>query len=292
MIFTVLNDYPYWITLSLSVLTAGLLVRTFVLFHDCVHNSFFASRTANRVCGYVCGLLACTPYEEWQWTHSRHHATAADLDNRGHGSVWTLTVEEYRSAPRFVRLQYRLFRNPFVLFGIGPWVKFLFINRFTSRGARRRQHLSVWSTNVAITVLIVTAVFFLGFWNFFRIAAPVIVIAATVGVWLFYIQHQFEGVYWARHDQWDVMTASLKGCSHYQLPKILNWFTANIGIHHVHHLRTAIPNYNLQKCYDETPQVQGINLLTIRQSLNSIRLNLWDEDAQKLLSFRSIRTSN
>lgn len=285
MIITVLNDAPYWITLGLAVLAAGFLVRLFVLFHDCVHNSFFASRTANRLCGYVCGILACTPYDEWQWTHSRHHAHAADLDNRGHGSVWTMTAGEYRSASRFLRFRYRLFRNPLVLFGIGPSVKFLLLNRFASRGVRRRHRQSVWITNAAMAILIAAAVLTLGFWNFLKIGVPVIVVATSIGVWLFYIQHQFEGVYWARHDQWDVMTASLKGCSYYKLPRVLQWFTANIGIHHVHHLRTAIPNYHLQQCYDQTPEVQDINPLTIRQSLKSARLKLWDEDARKLVDF-------
>lgn len=288
MVFMVLNNFPYWITLALSTVAAGLLVRIFILFHDCVHNSFFESRRANRICGYACGILTCTPYDEWQWTHARHHATAGDLDNRGYGSVWTLTVEEYRSAPRSLRLAYRLFRNPLVLFGIGPWAKFLLLNRFASKGARRRQHLSVWITNAALVIIFLAALFFLGFWNFFKIAAPVVIIATTIGLWLFYIQHQFEGVYWVRHDKWDILTASLKGCSYYKLPGVLHWFTANIGIHHVHHLRTAIPNYNLQQCFNETPQVQDINPLTIRQSLKSLHMNLWDEDKQKLVSFHSI----
>lgn len=289
MIYTVLEGYPYWVTLILSVPAAGLLVRIFTFFHDCCHNSFFASRSANRICGYLCGILTCTPYDDWQWTHSRHHATAADLDRRGFGSVWTLTVNEYLSAPRFTRLQYRLFRNPFILFGICPWLLFLLGNRFPTRGVGRRQRISVLITNVAAAILFAAAVFFLGFWNFFILAAPVVLLSSTIGVWLFYIQHQFEGVYWARHDQWDILTASLKGCSYYKLPNVLHWLTANIGIHHVHHLRTAIPNYNLQRCYNETPQVQNINPLTIRQSLRSIRLNLWDEGSQKLVSFRSIK---
>lgn len=288
MVFTVLNNYPYWITLSLSFLAAALMVRIFVIFHDCVHNSFFDSHSANRICGYICGILTCTPYDDWQWTHGRHHASAADLDNRGYGSVWTLTVDEYLSAKWCLRLRYRLFRNPLILFGIAPWVNFLFLNRFPTKGVGRRQRRSVIITNACVLIIFLAAIFLLGFWNFFKIGAPVIFVASTIGLWLFYIQHQFEGVYWARHDQWDLMTAAMKGCSYYKLPNILHWFTANIGIHHVHHLRTAIPNYNLQQCYNETPEVQDINAITIRQSLRSLRLNLWDEDAQKLISFRQI----
>lgn len=289
MIFFILRGFPYWITLLLSVVAAGLLVRIFILFHDCCHHSFFASRLANKICGHICGVFTCTPYSDWQWTHSRHHATAADLDRRGFGSVWTMTVSEYLAAPWFTRLRYRIFRNPFIMFGIGSLIMFLFVNRFPTKGVGSRQRISVLVTNIAIVILFLAAGFFLGFWSFIKIATPIIIIASTTGVWLFYIQHQFEGVYWARHDEWDIMTASLKGCSYYKLPNVLHWFTANIGIHHVHHLRTAIPNYNLQKCYNETPQVQDINQLTIRKSLKSLHLNLWDEQSKKLVSFRSIR---
>ena len=287
MIITVKKDYSYWITLMLGILAGCLLVRIFVSFHDCVHYSFFASRPANRVLGYFCGILTCTPYEDWQWAHAKHHASAGDLDRRGYGSVWMMTVNEYRGAPWFTRFKYRLYRNPFVLFGIGPEIFFLLINRFHSNGSTPRAHRSVIITNLAIVVIFSIAIYEFGFWNFLSLVAPVWIVSTTAGVWLFYIQHQFPGGYWARHDEWDIMTVALKGCSYYKLPKILRWFTASIGIHNVHHLRTAIPNYNLQKCYDETPQMQKLKSISFRESLSAYRLKLWDEKNQILVPFKA-----
>jgi acyl-lipid omega-6 desaturase (Delta-12 desaturase) len=288
MVVTVKNNYSYWITLILGILAGGLLVRIFVIFHDCVHYSFFASRTANRVLGWFCGILACTPFDDWQWAHGKHHATAGDLDRRGYGSVWLMTVDEYRSAPWLLRLKYRLYRNPFILFGVGPEIFFLIINRFPNNGSGRRAHRNVHITTLVLVVIFSIAIYGLGFWDFLRIAAPIWIVSTTAGVWLFYIQHQFPGVYWARHDEWDIMTVALKGCSYYKLPKILQWFTASIGIHNVHHLRTAIPNYNLQKCYDETLQMQDLKSISIQESLSAYRLKLWDEKNQRLVPFNAV----
>jgi omega-6 fatty acid desaturase (delta-12 desaturase) len=288
IIYLVKAGFRYWLTLPLSILAAFLLVRIFIIFHDCCHNSFFSSRRANKILGFICGILTCTPYTDWQWTHSRHHATAADLDNRGFGSVWTMTVNEYRAASLWTRIQYRLYRNPLVMFVPGPVIMFLFVNRFHTKGVGKRQRMSVLITNIAVFLMFAISVWTLGFWDTCRIAIPIVFISSAIGVWLFYIQHQFEGVCWFRHNQWDVMKAALLGCSYYKLPNALHWFTGNIGIHHIHHLRTAIPNYNLQQCFNETPQLQDINVLTIRKSMQSLWLNLWDEDQQKLVSFRSI----
>ena len=198
-----------------------------------------------------------------------------------------MTLDEYRSAAWFTRLCYRVYRNPFVLFGIGPEIFFLLFNRFPCKGSGPRAHRNVIITNLILVVIFSIAIYELGVWNFLSLAAPVWIVSTTVGVWLFYIQHQFPGVYWARHDEWNVMTVALKGCSYYKLPKILQWFTANIGIHNVHHLRTAIPNYNLQKCYDETPQMQELKSISIRESLSAYRLKLWDEKNQMLVSFKA-----
>ncbi len=288
IIYLVESGFSYWLTLPLSIIAGLLLVRIFIIFHDCCHNSFFASRPANKILGYFCGFLTCTPYRDWQWAHSRHHATAADLDNRSYGSIWTMTVDEYRSASLWTRLRYRLYRHPLVLLGPGPLIMFLLANRFPTKGVGRPQRTSVWITNVAVVVMFTVAIWQLGFGDTCRIAIPIMFVASAIGVWLFYVQHQFEGVHWFRHDQWDILKASLKGCSYYKLPNALHWFTGNIGIHHVHHVRTAIPNYHLQWCFNETPQLQEINVLTIRQSLRSLRLNLWDEVQGKLVSFRSI----
>ncbi len=288
MLYLVKAGYPYWVTLMLAVVAGLFLVRVFILFHDCCHHSFFASRKANKIVGTVCGILTCTPYADWQWAHAKHHATAADLDNRSCGGVWTMTADEYRSSGLWTRIKYRVYRNPLVMLVPGPLIMFLGVFRFPTKGAGKRQQNSVLVTNVAILVLLVIGSRTLGLRDIFRIALPVVFVATAIGVWLFYVQHQFEGVGWFRHEQWDVITASLKGCSYYRLPAVLRWFTGNIGIHHVHHIRTGIPNYNLQRCFDETPQLQDIHVLTMRESLRSLWLNLWDEERQQLVGFRAI----
>jgi omega-6 fatty acid desaturase (delta-12 desaturase) len=289
IIYLVKAGWSIWLTLPLSIVASLFLVRIFIIFHDCCHHSFFANRRANTIFGTFCGILTCTPYADWQWAHSRHHASAADLDKRdGYGSVWTMTVKEYRASPFWTRLRYRLYRNPLVLFIPGPLIMFLLVNRFPKKGVGKPQRRSVLITNIAVLVMFSVAVWTLGFPATVRIGLPIIFVATTIGVWLFYIQHQFEGVRWFSHDQWTVMKSSLYGCSYYKLPNVLHWFTGNIGLHHIHHTRTAIPNYNLQQCFNETPEFQDINVLTIRRSLKSLWLNLWDEDRQKLVSFRSI----
>jgi len=221
MYFSIIAGYSYLIILGLAVVAAGLLVRIFIFFHDCAHQSFFASRKANTALGYVCGILTFTPYEEWRRSHGIHHNTAGDLDRRGTGDVWTLTTNEFCAAPKLKRFWYRFFRNPFVLLGFGPAYLFLVSNRFAHKGARRHQHLSVIITNAAILAIIVVASLTIGFKAYALIQFPVIFMAGVIGVWLFYIQHQFEGVCWKRHDQWDSITASLKGSSYYKLPKML-----------------------------------------------------------------------
>ncbi len=288
MIITVKKQYPYWITLVLGIIAGGLLVRIFVLFHDCVHYSFLASRRANRLIGFFCGFLACTPYYDWQWAHGQHHASAGDLDRRGYGSVWMMTLDEYRNANWFMKLRYRLYRNPFVLFGIGPEIFFLVLNRFPNRGSGNRALRGVLVTDILLVIILVIAIYLLGFWNLVSIVAPVWIVSTSIGVWVFYIQHQFPGVYWARHAEWNVMTVALRGCSYYKLPKFLQWFTANIGIHNVHHLHSAIPNYNLQKCFDETPQMQVLKSISLSDSLSAYRLKLWDEKNLTLVTFSAV----
>jgi omega-6 fatty acid desaturase (delta-12 desaturase) len=288
MYFGFIAGYSYWVILALAVLAAGLLVRIFIFFHDCAHQSFFASRKANTALGYVCGRLTFTPYEEWRKSHGIHHNTAGDLDRRGKGDVWTLTAEEYRTASKPKRFWYRIFRHPFVLLCLGPAYLFMVSYRYPHKGAKRRQKNSVIITNAAIATIIVVASLTIGFKAYALIQFPVIFFAGVIGVWLFYVQHQFEGVYWSRHDQWDSMTASLQGSSYYKLPKVLQWFTGNIGLHHVHHLRARIPNYNLQGCYNQTPALETVAPITIRRSLRCLRLKLWDEKQQKLVGFRSV----
>jgi omega-6 fatty acid desaturase (delta-12 desaturase) len=290
MIRSIQLGYSYWLTLGLAVVASGLMVRIFIFFHDCTHGSFFASRRANKIVGYITGILTFTPYDDWRHTHSVHHATAGDLDRRGVGDVWTMTVDEYLEAPRLQKLAYRLFRHPLITFGLGPSFMFLIVHRFPHKGATKRQRRSVWLTNLALLAIIVVAALTIGLQTYLLIQLPMMIIAGAAGVWLFYIQHQYEKVYWARHEEWDPIQAALEGSSYYKLPKVLQWFTGNIGLHHVHHLRARIPNYNLQECHDNVPVAQAVEPLTIRTSLRSLWLHLWDERNGVLVSFRALKT--
>jgi acyl-lipid omega-6 desaturase (Delta-12 desaturase) len=289
MIYTVAQGFSFWITLVLSVVAAAFLVRLFVLFHDCCHGAFFPWRFGNRLFGYVAGILTFTPYEDWQRCHIIHHSNSGDLDNRGEGDVWTLTVAEYLSASRAKRFAYRVFRNPFILFSITPLILFLVVHRFPSPGAKKRENYSVIYTNAGIAALIIVMSLTVGFQNYLLIQFPVILVAASIGTWLFYVQHQYEDTYWARNDNWDLTRSGLEGSSYYKLPSVLQWIVGNIGLHHIHHVRANIPNYNLQRCYNEIPALQAVTPLTLRKSFKSLSLNLWDEDDQKLVSFRSIK---
>ena len=279
----------YWVALGLSVVAGGLLVRVFILFHDCCHGSLFASRRANRVWGYVCGILTFTPYEQWRYTHALHHATAGDLDRRGMGDVWTMTVDEYLAAPRVRRLAYRLFRHPAIMFGLGPLGVFLLVNRLPYKGTRKHERYSVWFTNLALLIIVLAASLTIGLGTYIAIQLPILIFGGAAGIWLFYVQHQFEGVYWARYGEWSASKAALEGSSYYRLPKVLQWFTGSIGLHHIHHIRPRIPNYHLQRCYDEVPEVQTVEALTLRSSLRSLGLRLWDEERQKLVGFGSLK---
>lgn len=290
MAFTVVQGLSYWITLVLAIPAGGLLVRIFILFHDCCHNAFFPSRRVNRIVGYCTGILTFTPFEDWRRTHSIHHSAAGNLDRRGTGDIWTLTVDEYRAASPAKRLGYRLFRNPVVLFGIIPICLFLVGQRFPSQGAGPRERRSVLLTNLAIGAIIIGLSLGLGFTTYLLVQLPILLIAAGAGMWLFYVQHQFEGVYWAHQEQWDPVRASLEGSSYYKLPKILQWTVGNIGFHHIHHLRANIPNYHLQSCFNAIPELRAIPTLTLRNSLKSLWLDLLDEQRNTLVSFRSIRS--
>ncbi len=290
MVRSIHAGYSYWITLALAVPTAGLMVRVFIFFHDCVHNSFFASKRANTLLGHVLGVLTFTPFTAWQRSHVIHHATAGNLDRRGIGDVWTMTVEEYLSAPPRTRLWYRFYRNPLVTFILGPIYMFLIVNRFAGKSAGKPERYSVYFTNLALAVLIVSLSLAIGLRTYLLIQLPVTLIAGSAGVWLFYVQHQYEDVCWTRHDQWDPVRSALEGSSYYRLPRVLQWFTGNIGLHHIHHLRPRIPNYNLQACYDQIKELQEVKPLTLLSSLRSLRCNLWDEKQQKMVSFSSLRT--
>jgi len=289
MVYMVQQRFPYWITLMVAVPAGGILVRIFILFHDCCHGSFFASRQANTILGYITGILTFTPFEDWRLAHNRHHATAGDLDHRGIGDIWTMTIEEYLAAPRRKRCAYRLYRNPLVLIGLGSVFLFLVFQRFAKKGAGKRERRSVVYTNIALLLVIAIATWTIGLETYLSVQLPIILIAGGLGLSLFYIQHQFDNVYWVRHGSWDPMRVALEGSSYFKLPKIFQWFTGNIGLHHIHHVRPSIPNYNLQQCHDEVPIFQGVSAITLWTSFRSLRLGLCDEKNQKLVSFRSLR---
>ena len=280
--------YSYWITLALAVLAGGFLVRVFIIFHDCCHSSFFGSRKANEILGMAAGFFVFTPFQQWRHEHAVHHATSGDLDHRGVGDVYTMTVKEYESASRFAQLKYRLFRHPLVLLGIGPLYTFLIGNRFCKPDDRFKERASVYGTNIAIIGLLCLMAFTIGLPTYLLIHLPVMLVASTAGVWLFYVQHQFEDAYWAHNDEWDFATAALHGSTYFKLPRVLRWFTGNIGLHHIHHLSARIPNYYLQRCHDATPMFQDVPTITLRSSLHAFSLNLWDEEQHKLISFRQL----
>lgn len=281
-------NWSYWLTLGLSVIAGGFLLRIFIIFHDCGHGSFFRSRRANTTVGLLAGLLLFTPYYQWRHQHAVHHATNGDLDRRGSGDIHTLTVREYLARSPWGRLRYRLFRHPLVLLGIGPLYTFLIGQRFVTPGAARRERLSVYGTNVALLVGITAVMLLVGWREYLLVQLPIVVVAATAGVWLFYVQHQFEEAYWAEHAEWDYATAALAGSSYLKLPSVLQWFTGNIGLHHIHHLSARIPNYALQQCHDENPQLQTAHVLTISSGMKTLALSLWDEEGRRMISFRQL----
>lgn len=278
-----------WLTIPLVVLAGGFLVRFFIIFHDCGHGSFFKSRKANDVLGYITGVLCFTPYFHWRWEHSIHHSTSGDLDRRGTGDVWTLTVQEYLESTRWKRFAYRLTRNPFILFVIAPVCLFLIRERFPTKNAPKRERHSVYWTNLGIVALgaVMSCIFGLKAYVLLQLAC--VVVASSAGVWLFYVQHQFEGVYWERNEDWDYVTAALKGSSFYKLPRILQWFSGNIGFHHIHHLSPRIPNYYLPKCHEAEPLFQTVKPITLVSSLKSLNFRLWDEQRQQLVGYGALK---
>jgi omega-6 fatty acid desaturase (delta-12 desaturase) len=286
MVRSVQGGYPYSVTLLLAVAAAAFLVRLFILFHDCVHGSLFPWRRMNNFFGHIIGVLVFTPFEDWRMSHLRHHATYANLDTRGFGDIWTMTRAEYDASSKRTRLLYRVYRNPIVLCGLGVVINFMLANRIPTRKMRRRERMSVVFTNVLIVGVAMAAAWFMGWRTYFLIQLPVAWIAGAAGIWLFYVQHQFEGVYWARKEEWKSLRAAMEGSSYYKLPALLRWFSSNIGYHHVHHLNSRIPNYRLKQCFDAVPELHAREPLTIRKSLSSIRLKLWDEEHGELVGFR------
>ncbi len=281
----------YVLTLLLAIPTAGLLLRLFVLQHDCGHGSFFRTRAVNDWVGRIIGTLTLTPYDAWRRSHNAHHASSGNLDERGFGDIDTLTVREYLALPRWRRLRYRAYRHPLVMFGVGPAYLFLVRHRLPVGLMRKgwEPWISTMATNAATAALIGAMIWLVGAGPFLLVQLPIVLLAASMGVWLFYVQHQFEDTVWSEDPAWNLHEAALHGSSHYDLPHVLRWFTANIGVHHVHHLCSRIPFYRLPEVLRDHPELGATSRLTIMESLNSVRLVLWDEERQQLISFKDLQ---
>lgn len=278
----------YWLTVPLIVLAAGFLVRLFIIFHDCGHGSFFRSKRANETVGKLFGILAFTPYYKWHNTHMKHHATVGNLDKRGVGDVWTMTKTEYLAAGKWKRLKYRLYRHPVTMFGVGPLLLFLVQNRMTNKEMQRKEKLNVHFTNLVLLVLFVGMSWLIGFWPFLIVQLSIMYLAAIAGLWLFYLQHQFEDVSWVRNEDWNYRDIAIEGSSFVKFPKILQWFSGNIGFHHIHHINARIPNYKLEKCYRENAVFNQVEPITFIKSMKTLKLRLWDEKLQKLVGFNEL----
>ncbi|MEX2156774.1 MAG: fatty acid desaturase [Gemmatimonadales bacterium] len=279
----------YWLTLLLAVPTAFFMIRLFIIQHDCGHGSFFSSGRVADIVGSILGVVTLTPYHYWKKTHALHHATSGNLEHRGFGDIDTLTVEEYLKSSPWQRFRYRLYRHPFVLFGVGAIVHFFIRHRLPTIAPREwtRERRSILWTDVGLATVIVLTGSLLGFRELMMVHLPVALLTTVVGVWLFYVQHQFEPTYWEHDDRWKYDAAALQGSSYYRLPKLLQWATGNIGLHHIHHLHPRIPNYRLQRVLDEHADLRNVPTLTLLDSFRCVRLTLWDERERKLVPFPS-----
>jgi omega-6 fatty acid desaturase (delta-12 desaturase) len=282
-------EVSYLLTLAIAIPASGFLVRTFILFHDCSHGSLLPSKRANIWLGVVLGLLVYSPFLRWRHDHAIHHATSGDLDRRGGGDVRTLTVAEYTAMPWRSRLAYRLFRNPAVMFGVGPIVALVIGPRIVPRAARPRLRRSVIGTNFALLAMVGALCWLIGWRDYLLVQSPTVLLAGSAGIWLFYVQHQFEDAYWESADGWSYADAALRGSSYLKLPKVLQFFSGNIGLHHVHHLSARIPNYNLQRAHDENPIFHEVPILSMRDGMRCVRFKLWDEESRRMVTFAQAR---
>ena len=282
-------DVSYLLVLAIALPASGFLLRTFIIFHDCTHGSFLHSKRANTWLGRVLGLLLFNPYGSWKHSHQMHHASAGDLDRRGDGDLPTLTVAEYRAKGRWGRLGYRLFRNPVVMFGLGPFWSLVIQPRLVYPGMRPRVRNSTLLTNVAVVVMVTALCLLLGWSDYLLLQLPTVALAGAAGVWLFYVQHQFEDVYWESSAAWSYADAALRGSSYLRLPKVLQFFTGNIGLHHVHHLSARVPNYNLQDAHDDNPVFHSVPVLSLWDGLRAVRLKLYDEERRQLVTWAQAR---
>jgi len=285
-------SYSYLLTLLLALPASGFLIRIFIIFHDCGHGSFFRSAKVNKIIGMIMGIIAVTPFNSWHHQHRIHHITSANLDKRGIGDIWTMTVEEYLSSTRLNRFIYRAFRNPFIMFTIGPLFVIFIKNRFSRKTMAPKEKANIYFTNFFLLVIAGLISSLIGFKAFLLIEMPVLLISHSIGIWLFYIQHQFDDVAWQREDEWDYKTAALTGSSFLKLPKVFQWFTGNIGYHHVHHLSSRIPNYNLEICHNENEIFKAIPPIKLFSTFRALYLSLWDEAERRLTSFKNLRVAS
>jgi acyl-lipid omega-6 desaturase (Delta-12 desaturase) len=280
----------YLLALVPIVLAAGFLVRTFIIFHDCTHHSFLKSRRANRIIGTITGVLTLFPFDQWGHEHSVHHATSGNLDKRGTGDIWTLTVNEYLAAPLRLRLAYRFYRNPFVMFGLGPIYVFLLKNRFNRKGARKKERMNTYVTNILIVALIGLLSWIVGWQSFLIVQGSIFLLSGSAGIWLFYVQHTFEDSYFEENKEWEYVLAAVEGSSFYKLPKLMQFLTGNIGYHHVHHLSPRVPNYKLEEAHNNTLPLKNVPTITLATSLQSLRFRLWDEEKKNFVSFKDVKS--
>ncbi|CAN7655385.1 fatty acid desaturase [Peribacillus frigoritolerans] len=279
----------YWLALIPAVIAAGFLTRIFIIFHDCTHHSFFKDRRANRIVGTIMGVLTLFPFDQWGHEHSVHHATSGNLDKRGTGDIWTLTVDEYLAAPFKLRFAYRFYRNPLVMFGLGPIYVFLLKNRFNRKGARKKEKNNTYLTNVLIVVFAALLCLAVGWQSFLLVQGSIFMISGSIGIWLFYVQHTFEDSYFEENEEWEYVLAAVEGSSFYKLPKLMQFLTGNIGYHHVHHLSPRVPNYKLEMAHNNTQPLENVPTITLATSLRSLRFRLWDEESKNFVSFKDIK---
>lgn len=286
-----LLQFSPWFTAACSIIASGFVVRTFIIFHDCTHGSFFKSKKANAIVGNITGVLTSFPYAKWKREHTIHHATSSNLDKRGIGDIDMLTVDEYLQKSKLGRLGYRLYRNPFVMFGLGPLYMVLVLNRMNRSDAKKKERLNTYYTNAALLIICASLIFIFGWQTFLLVHGLTLFIAGALGIWLFYIQHTYEDSYFEFEEEWDYVKAAVEGSSYYKLPKILQWITGNIGFHHVHHLSPRVPNYNLEAAHQSIPPLQKATTITLKTSVESIRYKLYDPENKRFISFKEVEKS-
>lgn len=281
-----------WISIPLSILATGFFMRVFIIFHDCCHHSFFRSRKANEIVGVITGILTFFPYHQWKYEHSVHHASSSNLARRGTGDMWTLTVDEYVQSPPLKKISYRLYRNPLVMFGLGPVHLFFNQYRFNRKEAGRKERLNTHVTNFALIAILALLCLVLGWKGVLLVEGPILYLAGAVGIWLFYVQHQFEHTYFEKPEEWDYVRAALEGSSFYKLPRILQWLTGNIGYHHVHHLGPRVPNYSLQRAHEDSELFKTVPSVSLLSSLGALRYRLWNENTHQFIGFKEIEAKH